>query len=146
MLAGGVYRYELTSECINGRQATVKVTAIGGGPSLDAVVSAAGGKATFTDKLNNIDPSVFNGEFKSGAASYAIPPNHTQTAGMLLGGAKPSTIANMNHGGSCGVTGLGGASSEGCSGIRGFSIGIGVLYGGSFVTDVTWKECGGKCD
>jgi len=146
LLVGGVYRYELTSECINGRQATVKVTAIGGGPSMDAAISATGGKATFNDNLNHIDPTVFNGEFKTGDASFSIPPNSTQTFGMLLGGAKNSTIANMNHGGSCGVTGLGRASSQSCGGIRGFSIGIGVLYGGSFVTDVKWKKCGGNCE
>jgi len=146
LLAGGVYQYELTSECINGKQATVKVMAIGGGPSIDAAVSATGGKATFIDKLDYIDPTVFNGEFISGSASYSIPPNHTTTTGMILGGADPSTVANMNHGGSCGVTGLGGAASESCGGIRGLSIGIGVLYGGSFITDVKWKDCGEICE
>jgi hypothetical protein len=146
LLVGGVYRYKLTSDCINGMQATVKVTAIGGGPSIDAAISAIGGKATFNDNLSNIDPSIFNGEFKSGDASFSIPPNGNMTAGMILGGAEPSTIANMNHGGSCGVTGLGGASSASCGGIRGLSIGIGVLYGGSFVTDVKWKKCGGECE
>ena len=75
------------------------------------------------------------------SASFSIPPTAQQKLGMIAVGANPSTVAYMNNGVSCGITGLGDAGSMGCGGIRGFSVGAGLLVGGSFVTDVKWEAC-----
>ncbi len=60
---------------------------------------------------------------------------------MIADGFDPEKIATMNNGGACGITGLDDAGNVSCSGIRGLSIGVGILFGSSTVTNVKWKSC-----
>ena len=70
--AAGFYIFNLTSECIDGKQVRVRVYADGVGVGLSVFpISETGGKIEFEDDRSIPDGSVFNGEFLSLSASVA---------------------------------------------------------------------------
>jgi len=110
--------YQLTSECVNGKQAFVEVKAVGGG--LGFGWSVAGSNSTFQDGLSHVNPHVFNGAY-----------------------SKTGFGAALGIGGQCQRVNLGGAWSEwGCGVQGGIDYSVGFTYGTSYVTFAKVSDCG----
>ena len=115
--------FDLTSDCINGRQAQVSVLASGPTIGVGFPVSETYSDVEFEDYLSDVQPNVFNGMF--GAISFSV----------LLG----------RYGPNFGKIRLGRAFQKGGSNTRGLDIGLALTFlGTSVVTDVVEKDCG--CD
>lgn len=72
---GGVYQFDLKSECVNGQYAYVNVTASGVGVGLGLPSVRIGGSLgpiTFNDSNAHIDPNVFNGTFRIFTAGLGV--------------------------------------------------------------------------
>jgi RHS repeat-associated protein len=92
LFGGGVYEFDLRSECVNGKYGFVRVFAsgIGVGGGLPSVkIAATGGAVKFQDGLSDIEPSIFNGSFVMASAG----------AGFILVGS----IAYIQLGGAISV-------------------------------------------
>ncbi len=124
-------RYQLTSECINGKKATVSIWAVG--PSLgisgtlknlpDVPVSPNGSPAAcFRDKNSEINPNVFNGIYSSYTLGVVSTP-------FSYGGE----LTVLGHAGSCDLFGPGYG--------LGFGGGYSYTLGSSTVVSVTWEDC-----
>lgn len=120
-LGGGAVRlqYLLTSECINDRGATVTVVAGGPVVGIGAEVAGVRSDIKFTDELNYILPTVFEGRSMFASASYAFGAFGYGFSAVELGGG-----VSIGHGWQVGWD----ASITGGAGI-------------STVTKVTWEEC-----
>ncbi len=112
--------FTLTSKCVNGKQATVDVVAVGPATGVGVKVAETRGGITFEDHLDDVQPFVFNGGFGSVQAGIIVGP----------------------FGGQVGKTRLGGAFSGKSINVRGFDVGATIVIGSSTVTNVQMKECG----
>ncbi len=111
--------FTLTSKCVNGKQATVDVVAVGPAVGVGIKLAETRGGITFEDHLDDVQPYVFNGGFSAVQASIVVGP----------------------YGGQAGRTRLGGAFSRDSVDIRGLDIGVTLVIGSSTVTNVQMKEC-----
>jgi hypothetical protein len=112
--------YQLTSECVNGKQAFVNVKAVGAGAGYGWSVS--GSNVTFEDGLSDVNPYVFNGLYSKTGFGFSL--------GM---------------GGQCQRINLGGAwSTWGCGVQGGIDYSAGFTYGTSYVTSAVVWDCACK--
>lgn len=74
IVGGGVMFdiYTLFSECINGKRAYVRVHASGPAVGFGLALTGGGGSITFEDGLSDVNPDVFNGEYKKVAYGAAL--------------------------------------------------------------------------
>ncbi|OSI07837.1 hypothetical protein BWD10_11950 [Neisseria zoodegmatis] len=113
-------RFELKTECIKGKRGHATVYASGGSYGVGGIVGSNGSDVTFEDKLDHIDPNVFNGLYSEGSG------NITFIKGIGLGSTK-----------------LGQAESKGLLTIydRGYSVGLAANGGKSTVTSSYIESC-----
>jgi len=134
-VGGSIYRFELTSECLMGMRAIVKVDAFG--PSVGVGINAAGlideilgaiaissNPITLVDNFNTINPNVFNGYFAAADASAAVPGASAGGLVIKLGDAKVPQDEVFGTG-------------------DGFSLSLGIFntIGASLVDEVKFEEC-----
>ena len=74
IVGGGVMFdiYTLFSECINGKRDYVRVHAAGPAVGFGLALTGGGGSITFDDGLSDVNPDVFNGEYKKVAYGAAL--------------------------------------------------------------------------
>ena len=113
-------RFELATECIKGKKGRATVYAVGSSYGRGGIVGVNGSNVTFEDKLDHIDPKVFNGVYSEGNA------NVTFIKGIGLGSTQ-----------------LGQAESKGLFTIydRGYSYGLAANGGKSTVTSSFIEPC-----
>ena len=68
-----ITRYSLTSTEVNGRKATVTITAVGPSVGYGANLGGTHSKVEFQDSSDVINPQVFNGSYKALQAGVTIP-------------------------------------------------------------------------
>jgi RHS repeat-associated protein len=106
---GGFVRFSLTSECVNGQKATVKVLASAIGVGVGARITFSGSSVTLTDKLSYIDPYVFNGWFAFDSIGMGFG-DVTSFSKLWLGGAESPAEISQSIGYDFSITSLTGAS------------------------------------
>jgi RHS repeat-associated protein len=112
-------QFDLTSECVNGQQAQVSVTAVGPAGGIGLRISETYSDVEFEDYQVDIRPTIFNGTFTA------------SSAGVIIG----------RRGGSIGKMRLGGAYQVGGANTRGIDVGATLATGSSTVTNVDIKDC-----
>lgn len=123
------YVYELTSECVNGRQAEATVYAVG--PTIGAgisAVSAALGKVTLNDNRSQIDPSVLNGRFSLRSVAISGAGIGGSAYLLFIGGSQTSFNPDGAYGSDVDL-------------FFGVDIGVNLTQGSSTVGDVKWRDC-----
>ena len=68
-----VTTYKLTSEEVDGRRATVSVTAVGPSIGYGANLGGTHSQVTFKDPLDSINPQVFSGNYAAGQVGLTVP-------------------------------------------------------------------------
>ena len=113
-------KFKLHTECIKGKRGTATVYAGGRSYGLGGEIGVNGSNVTFEDKLDYINPKIFNGVYTEGSA------NLTFIKGIGFGS-----------------TTLGRAESKGVFTIydRGYSVGLGANGGKSTVTSSSIEPC-----
>ena len=137
-LAGGIYFFNLVSECINEKRARVTVILVGPGLGLGVGLSGTSGDIELTDALMDIHPPIFNGSGLLGSAGLSMPPSHTIGAGQALIGIDPR---ESPHGAGCVAIRLGNAGGYGCGGTQGLDLSLFAMYGTSTVTSTIFEDC-----
>ncbi|HRQ15372.1 MAG TPA: RHS repeat-associated core domain-containing protein, partial [Promineifilum sp.] len=124
---GGVGRstFTLTSDCVNGQQALIQVSARGVGAALGlSPIINTGGSIAFDDGLATIDPGVFNGDFLSVSFGTSI--------GIGFGYSKVRLGSVVSEGGWSLQGGFNpGSASE--------------IFGSAQVTKAAFLECERRC-
>ncbi len=93
VVGASVYRYNLRSECVNGKRGIAKGWAYGGTAGVGVTISGTTSDITFHDFESSPNPWVFNGTFTIVSAGIDIPHRVTEgkgvgyTALLLLGNA-----------------------------------------------------------
>jgi len=113
--AGGGF-FNLTSECVDGKQGEIKVIAVGPGVGFGGKGSITASNLVFEDGKSNIDPSGFNGEFFIAVAGAARGPG-ISFSGITLGDAE-SVGFSFDAGVAFGVFEGGGSSTVISSNIK----------------------------
>jgi len=121
----------LKSECINGKRATVVIWAVGPSIGIGAgykktinpPLSPSGTPAaSFVDKLDYIDPSIFNGIYSNYTANATVNPYTYGASITVLGKARNPDLFGP-----------------------GYAVGIGAGYlytfGSSTVKSTKWEKC-----
>ncbi|MCW8931879.1 MAG: RHS repeat-associated core domain-containing protein [Gammaproteobacteria bacterium] len=119
-IGGTIIEYELTSECINGKRAVIKVRLTGGTIGKGWGITDSRGPIAFEDHKDKIDPDIFNGSGGSVGGSIVI-----------------------GKGGGVSKTRLGDAFSRPANGeTKGLEVGVGISQGYSRrVGPVRWEDC-----
>jgi RHS repeat-associated protein len=92
-VGAGVYVYDLTSECINGRRGKANGVAYGGAAGWGLLISLTTQKVKMSDFESTPNPWIFDGSFVMGAAGFALCSKNggcggiSYTALLLLGAA-----------------------------------------------------------
>jgi hypothetical protein len=142
VVGGGVYQFDLTSECVAGRQAHAKGYAFGGAAGIGLTVTGSTSASTFIDNETVPDPKVFDGTFAMVSAGIAIGsgrPTSDLTGNLVLdqlGHKRPP-----NGVGYADII-LGGARAKGLSTFTGFDFSAGLTAGTSIVTWASVTDCG----
>jgi RHS repeat-associated protein len=129
-----LYRITVESECVNGKKGKAEIVAVGPTFGLEVKggtpITAATSSITLTDKLNYVDPGVFNGWFSG------------WNIGLSLGlgfGCSAIHVGGDGHSGSSGL--LAGAESWSCGPQYGIDASIGGTPGSSTVVDSSVTDC-----
>ena len=119
-IGAGWYEFELSSEYdINGRQATIKIHALGPVLGLGLRATATRTGISFEDHLEEANPSTFNGLFGFAGAGFQVGPLGTSISKIRLGDAfSRETFDTV-----------------------GVDASVGIGFGSSTVTDVSWLNC-----
>jgi RHS repeat-associated protein len=84
---GGTFmRFNLKSDCVDGKQGEVTVWAVGPAAGFGGKVGITGSPMTFEDGRSSVDPSVFDGEFVVAQIGFARGPGGS-ISGIKLGSA-----------------------------------------------------------
>ncbi len=84
---GGTFmRFNLKSECIDGKQGEVTVWAVGPAAGFGGKVGITGSPITFEDGKSSVEPSSFDGEFAVAQIGFARGPGGS-ISGIKLGSA-----------------------------------------------------------
>lgn len=141
IVGGGVYQFDLKSECVSGRQAQAKGFAFGGAAGVGLTFTGSRSASTFYDNETTPDPMVFDGRFAMMAAGLALGsgrPSSDFTANLALdlGGHRrpPNGIGYAD-------IILGGARAKGVSTFTGFDFSAGLTAGSSIVTWSRVSDC-----
>lgn len=137
------YRYDLTSECVNGKKARVQGYALGGSAGVGLTAAGSTGGTVFEDNETTLHPAGFNGRFAIYGAGFALgkgrPGNlASESALNAMGRSKP------NNGMSWSDVVLGNArTAEGSnfSEVRGIDFSASFTAGSSIVTSITYMDC-----
>lgn len=121
-MGGGVFWFDLKSECINGRYAYIRVKASGFGAGFGAKLTGGGAGVSFDDGASDIYPEGFSGQFRMMGANAGI--------GLVGGWSWYQLGSNFSD--------IGPEPSPGI----GFDFSIVALKGSSKVVGVEWKSCG----
>jgi RHS repeat-associated protein len=133
VFGASVYRISVESECVNGKKGTAEIVAVG--PTMgaevkgSAPVSGTKSSVSLTDKLSEVNPSVFNGWFLS------------QNAGISFGFG--FGCSHMTVGGDGGYSGLrAGAESPDCGPQYGLDASLAFTVGSATVVESSVVDCG----
>lgn len=124
----GIFSFNVTSECVDGRKATVNISARGGGFGIGAFIDVSHGSIELVDRHSDLQPYTFNGYFQITSAGWAVG-----------GGYGAYAIAVGTRGGAYDDTG-GYALDHGK--YFGYGLGAMTIAGSSSVNAVTYEECG----
>jgi len=142
-LTAALFTFNLTSECVNGKQGTATVVLAGPGLGLLGVdLSFTSSDVKLKDSLSDVDPMVFNDPSLSGGfiatAGLSFGASPAVEAGRTIAGAPPNSPTGFG----CAAVRLGNAGGAGCGEIRGFELGVGVFVGSSTVISSRIQTCG----
>lgn len=91
VFGASIYRFKLKSQCVNGKQGQATVIAVGPtiGVEVSGTVPISGlvAPTTFHDKLSEVNPAVFNGQFVTWGASVALSLGYGCSVTVLGGSA-----------------------------------------------------------
>lgn len=136
-MTAGAVKFNLQSECVNGKRVRAMVLAAGPGASLGVEFAAAHESVEFVDNLSLPDPSALSGVFLYAGGGFSLPPTMAGRLGVILVGGDP----NGPHGVSATGIQLGRARSLGAGFVRGFAANIGFLVGSSTVLNSEVEPC-----
>jgi hypothetical protein len=129
-----LYRITVESECVRGKKGKAEIVAVGPTFGLEVKggtpVSGTTSSITLTDKMDHVDPAVFNGWFA------------TWNVGVSLGlgfGCSFMQVGGDGHMGPSPRTG--GAESAGCGPQYGLDASIGTTPGSSTVVESSVIDC-----
>jgi Rhs family protein len=132
----GAYEFGLRSECRSGRRAYALVKAAGFGAGLNIKfappVSGTISPIELEDRLDHIDPNVFNGWFSTWSAGAAYHFGYSASIYQLGGNGRYLTKPE-----NAGAWAKPSAGSE-----RGIELGVGGIAGRSRVIGHEWSSCG----
>ncbi|MGA7298332.1 MAG: RHS repeat-associated core domain-containing protein [Rhodanobacteraceae bacterium] len=114
--AGGHYIFTLTSPCVDGRKAEVKVTTNGNGFGGGSPVTNVGSHIEFEDNLSTLEPYVFDGIFAATSAGLAFGIGYG-CARYVVGGAHSTSTCGWQGGVDAGGLQLWGRASTELIGI-----------------------------
>lgn len=139
-LTAGFSYFKLTSDCVDGKQATVTLLAAGPGFGLGLTASGSGGDVVIEDSLSFINPDALAGGFGayfSASAALSIPLTPEKKVGQLIatGGKDPG------DGLSASIIKLDEAGAASAGTIRGIDVGLNFMVGSSTVIDLLMTEC-----
>jgi len=128
VVGGGLYRYNLQSECVNGKMGVAKGWAFGGAAGIGVTIAGGISASTFYDFNSTPDPHVFDGTF-----AYA-------GAGMSIAAAQGKMYGSLNY---TALLLLGGAYAKPgmSSGFAGFDFRASFISGSSIVTEGVVIDC-----
>ncbi len=137
------YKYDLTSECVNGKQARVQGYALGGSAGVGLTAAGSSGGTVFEDLETTLNPAGFNGRFAIYGAGFAIG------RGRLGNLASESALREMgrpraDNGVSWSDAILGNARTAPGSNfgtVSGFDFSASFTAGSSIVTSISYMDC-----
>ena len=136
-LTAGAVKFDLQSECVNGKRVRATVLAAGPGASIGIEFAAIHESVEFEDFLSLPDPSALSGVFLYAGGAFSLPPTAAQRLGIILGGGDP----NGPNGVSASSIQLGRARCLGAGSVRGFAANVGFLVGSSTVLNSEVEPC-----
>lgn len=134
-VGGSFFRFDLTSDCVNGKQGHAVVYAAG--PTFGVEVKGAppvgitGSSVSFDDQLSEVNPNVFNDWFVTYGAGVALAAGYGCSV-TQLGGNGSSFAIGANAGG----------FSIGCGSQYGIDASLATTGGSATVMESSVKDCG----
>ena len=134
-VGASIYRFSLSTPCVNGKKGTAEVIAVG--PSFGLQIKAAppfttaAGPVTLNDKLDYVDPTVLDGWFSIWSVGVGLGPGYS--CSMIKVGGNGMTMASGKA--------YGAESSPSCGVEFGLDLSAGVTDGSATVVKSSVEDC-----